>query len=345
MKDYIDINTDFFYNIKYFLILTGYSQSSKKQVDGKAMQFLVKNRFAVPLLALSVFTAYNYYFEGIKPVTFSLVSKQQFLGFIAGFLSNRIALLLTEIKDEIRVEDLLSIVPGSFAEVYRESKKLDAIRDKKIADNENRKLQNGETDLSQYDERGDLINERTLSTVIVICGPQAAGRISLSSSLMSNGNCNTKIRKCKFLTSDKLIANMYPEKYNFVTSEIIEKLKSEKKIVYEGEEKSFFGNEIPVFLSLDDLTKGESSGSNSASMKSMGVGNTDSNTLMQSAGTTTASDSASVSTTVTDESKGVQIFGKTFFSKGTDTPLFKASPAILPCVIDGPPEMIEALMK
>ena len=279
------------------------------------MQFLITNRFAVPLLALGSFTLYNYYVDGIKPVTFNLVTKQQFLGIIAGFLSNRVALLLTEIKDEIRLEDFLSIVPGSFAEVYRESRKLDEIREKKIRDNENRKLQNGDSDESEYDEFGELINERTLSTVVVICGPRAAGRLSLSNSLLKNGKCNTKIRPCKFLTCDRTISNLYPEKYTFTSKEIIDKLKDEKKIIYEGEEKSFFGTEISYYLSLDDLTKTENSAPKIPEIN-----------------------------TTTNEKKGIQIFGQTFFGD-SEVKVIKKNPTVLPCVIEGPPEMIEALMK
>ena len=304
-----------FLNFIYFNITIGYSQSKKKNADGKLMQFLITNRFAVPLLALGTFTAYNYYIDGVKPVTFNLVTKQQFLGIIAGFLSNRIALLLTEIKDEIRLEDFLSIVPGSFAEVYRESRKLDEIRERKIRDNENRKLQNGDSDESEYDEFGELINERTLSTVVVICGPQAAGRMSLSNSLLKNGKCNTKIRSCKFLTTDRAASSLYPDKYIFTSEDAINNLKSQKKIVYEGEEKSFFGSEFSYFLSLDDLTKGEN---HPPKVQEPDV--------------------------LINEKKGVQIFGQTFFGDDNRKVLSKV-PMVLPCVIDGPPEMIEALMK
>ena len=319
-------------------MLTGYSKSSKKQTDSKLTQFLVTNRVAVPLLALAVFTAYNYYTTGVKPVTFSLVTRQQFLGIIAGFLSNRVALLLTEIRGEVRLEDFLSIVPGSFAEVYRESRKLDEIRDQKIRDNESRKLANGEEGESQYDEYGNPMDQQTLSTVVVICGPQAAGRLSLTNALLKNGKCNDKIRKCKFLTTDRSAASYNAEKYNFITEDNLQKLRNEKKIVYEGEEKAFFGQEIAVYLSIDDLTKTASSSTSSGVTALPVVANdllTDSEVI---AGQEQANEQA----------KGVF----TFFSKdGKESSSGKGKgkgaliPIALPCVLDGPPEMIEALLK
>lgn len=271
----------------------------------------------MPLLALAVFTAYNYYTTGVKPVTFSLVTRQQFLGIIAGFLSNRVALLLTEIRGEVRLEDFLSIVPGSFAEVYRESRKVDEIREKKIRDNEAIRSANGQGE-GQYDEYGDPLDQRVLSTVVVICGPQAAGRLSLTSSLVKNGNCNNKVRICKFLTTDRAVASYNPEKYSFIDEEALKVLRKENKIVYEGDEKSFFGSEIPVYLSIDDLTRrAESSQADAKSLEKGSEGQGEA-----------------------EASKGA--FG--FLSKGKGKEV-KAAPVILPCVLDGPPEMLEALLK
>lgn len=84
-------------------------------------KLIVDARFLVPLIALVLFTAKNYYIDGRSPEAFSIVTRNQFLGIIAGFLSNRLAILLTEIRAELRTEDFLSIVPGSFAEAYRQA--------------------------------------------------------------------------------------------------------------------------------------------------------------------------------------------------------------------------------
>ena len=304
------------------------------------------NRVAVPLLALALFTAYNYYTTGVKPVTFSLVTRQQFLGIIAGFLSNRVALLLTEIRGEVRLEDFLSIVPGSFAEVYRESRKLDEIRDQKIRDNESRKLANGEEGESQYDEYGNPMDQQTLSTVVVICGPQAAGRISLTNALLKNGKCNDKIRKCKFLTTDRSAASYNPDKYNFITEDNLQKLRIEKKIVYEGEEKAFFGQEVAVYLSIDDLTKTTSASASALTSTSSVV------TALPVVTNDVVTGSDKVAEQEKEKEQANGVFS--FFSKdGKDGSSGKGKgkgkgaliPIALPCVLDGPPEMIEALLK
>ena len=296
-------------------MFSGYSKSAKKTTDSKLVQFFVTNRVAVPLLALAAFTAYNYYTTGVKPVTFSLVTRQQFLGIIAGFLSNRVALLLTEIRGEVRLEDFLSIVPGSFAEVYRETRRIDEKRDQKIRENEAIRSANGQGE-GQYDEYGDPLDQKVLSTVVVICGPQAAGRLSLTASLVKNGNCENKVRICKFLTTDRAVASYYPEKYRFVDEEGIKALRKENKIVYEGDEKSFFGSEIPVYLSIDDLTRRAE------------IAQVDVKSVAK----------------VSEEEASKGVFG--FLSKGKGKGgEIKAAPVVLPCVLDGPPEMLEALLK
>lgn len=269
----------------------------------------------MPLLALTAFTAYNYYTTGVKPVTFSLVTRQQFLGIIAGFLSNRVALLLTEIRGEVRLEDFLSIVPGSFAEVYRESRRIDENREKKIRENEAIRSANGQGE-GQYDEYGDPLDQKVLSTVVVICGPQAAGRLSLTASLVRNGKCDSKVRLCKVLTTDRAVASYYPEKYRFIDEEALKALRKENKIVYEGDEKSFFGSEISVYLSIDDLTRRAESAP--VDVKS--------------------------AVKVSDEEAPKGVFGFLSQGKGKGKEV-KAAPVTLPCVLDGPPEMLEALLK
>ena len=276
------------------------------------------------------------------------MTRQQFLGIIAGFLSNRVALLLTEIRGEVRLEDFLSIVPGSFAEVYRESRKLDEIRDKKIRDNENRKLANGEEGESQYNEFGDPMDIQTLSTVVVICGPQAAGRLSLTNALLKNGKCKDKIRQCKLLTTDRSVASYYPEKYNFITEDSLQKLRNEKKIVYEGDEKSFFGQDIAVYLSIDDLTKTTSSSSSSSSSSSAAVTN-----VVGGGSTVGVPPLVTNNVPIKEQEQGNGLFS--FFSKdgkdGSNKDKGKGKgkgaliPIALPCVLDGPPEMLEALLK
>jgi hypothetical protein len=87
-------------------------------------KILVTGRFVVPALALLLLACKNSYLDGMEMKPFSLVTKEQFLGVAAGFLSNRLAIFLTEVRAEMRVEDVASFVPGSMAEAYRQSKKF-----------------------------------------------------------------------------------------------------------------------------------------------------------------------------------------------------------------------------
>ena len=54
-----------------------------------------------------------------KPAPFQSLSKEEFLGAAAGFLTYRLAVLVSEVASEVRTEDWLSILPGSIAESYR----------------------------------------------------------------------------------------------------------------------------------------------------------------------------------------------------------------------------------
>jgi hypothetical protein len=75
-----------------------------------------------PAAVVFFLAAVNYFTDTslIKP--FQLVSKEQFLGAMAGFLTYRVALFVTEVGTEMRFDDVLGILPGSFAEAYRQTK-------------------------------------------------------------------------------------------------------------------------------------------------------------------------------------------------------------------------------
>ena len=148
------------------------------------------------------------------------------------------------------------------------------------------------------------------------------------------------------LTTDRSVASYYPEKYNFITEDSLQKLRNEKKIVYEGDEKSFFGQDIAVYLSIDDLTKTLSSSSSSSSSSAVATADV---VLVESA--------VDVSPLVTnnapkkEQEQGNGLFsffskdGKDGSSKGKGKGKGALIPIALPCVLDGPPEMLEALLK
>ena len=193
-------------------------------------EVLVNARFFVPVVVLGLFAAKNYIIDGEAPQPFQLVSRQQFLGVAAGFLSNRVALFLTEIRAEMRTEDLLSIVPGSLAESYRQSKRLEATGRQQPA----------------------LVS--ALTTVVVITGPRAAGRSSLTNRLVKNAKLSGKFQVCKYLTTDTGAWQRDPMKFKLITDEELVALRDAGKLLYEGKEKGLFGAVVAVALSVDDVT-------------------------------------------------------------------------------------------
>lgn len=248
----IDISLSYFLGVlsgALYLILLG------KKVDqvgagfsvgtapapSKADEILAKSRFAVPLFLVGILSAKNIYVDGDEVSLFRFLSKEQFLSAIGGFLTYRLSLFATEVASEFRTEDVLSVAPGSFAESYRLAKKL------------------------RKDGGNEVDDSPTLTTVVLITGPRAAGRSSIATALANNINTNTKtnqvsktkndpLKVCKFLTTNPGLWQTNPTKYKIINIEELEKLKLNSKIVYEGEEKNTFGASAPVYLSIDDIT-------------------------------------------------------------------------------------------
>ena len=207
----------------------------------KADEILAKSRFAVPLFLIGVLSAKNIFVDRDEVSLFHLLSKEQFLSAIGGFLTYRLSLFATEVASEFRTEDVLSIAPGSFAESYRLAKKMK--KDGVAVD-----------------------NEPSLTTVVFITGPRAAGRTTLATALAKNIGTNSKtnqvsktknepLKVCKFLTTNPGLWQTNPTKYRIVSVEELEQLKLASKIVYEGEEKNTFGASAPVYLSIDDVVE------------------------------------------------------------------------------------------
>ena len=208
---------------------TGYSRAPTTSVQGRVEKAIVNARFLVPAICLGLFAAKNYVVDGDIPQLFKVVNREQFLGVAAGFLSNRVAIYATEIRAEVRAEDLLSIVPGSFAETYRQAKKLEA---------------SGPSPLDAAQQ---------LSTILVITGPRAAGRSLLTNSLLMGGKLAEKLKPCKYLTTDTATWQKAPTRFKLMTEEEMSSLRNAGKLVYEGEDKGLFGSAIPIAICLDDL--------------------------------------------------------------------------------------------
>lgn len=58
--------------------------------------------------------------SSIQP--FEFVTREQFIAAMAGFLTYRVSIFVSEVVPDLRMDDILGIMPGSVAEGYRQFK-------------------------------------------------------------------------------------------------------------------------------------------------------------------------------------------------------------------------------
>ena len=209
----------------------GYSADISAGTGGKLDNTLARGRFAVPLILVLLLGAKSLFVDGREWTAFNIVSKENFLGAIAGFLSYRVALFATEVATEVRTEDWLSIIPGSFAEGYRISKEL---KEKEAA--------------------GVVgVSAAALVPVVFVTGPKAAGRSSLALRIKAPGS-KKQIKYVKYLTSDPISWRANPDRYQLVETKELDSLRQAGELIYEGEETSPFGESTPIALAIRDFT-------------------------------------------------------------------------------------------
>lgn len=83
---------------------------------------LSKIRFLVPLLLVMTIALGNYLMDRSSIQPFEFVSREQFIASMAGFLTYRVSIFVSEVVPDLRMDDILSIMPGSVAEGYRQFK-------------------------------------------------------------------------------------------------------------------------------------------------------------------------------------------------------------------------------
>ena len=196
----------------------------------KLDEILAKSRFVVPLFLVLLLGAKNALVDGRAWTPFNIVPRENFLGAIAGFLTYRIALFATEVATEMRTEDLLGIIPGSFAEGYRMSKEMREREAAGIA-------------------AGNLA---PLIPVIFVTGPKAAGHSSLSLRIKSSLS-NKKISFVKFITTDSLAWRKSPERYQLVEKKELDDLRAQGGLFFEGLEQNPFGDSTDIALASRDF--------------------------------------------------------------------------------------------
>lgn len=147
-----------------------------------------KGRLLVPVLVVALLTCRNVYLDGQVPQYLRLISQQQFVCAMSGFLTSRFSIFLGEVTKEIRIDDWIGLVPGSLAVVIR---------------SQLQKQRQDEADLEAASEE-----QAAPYRIVFVTGPAAAGRHELLSQIVSSDTIreNTKYVNCKLLTTNIALA-------------------------------------------------------------------------------------------------------------------------------------------
>jgi hypothetical protein len=82
-------------------------------------------RLSLPAFAVLIVAIKNYYYDDSSTLsTFRMLSKEQFLGAMFGFMSYFFVILYSEVLKEIKIADAVGILPGSFVEALKISKNI-----------------------------------------------------------------------------------------------------------------------------------------------------------------------------------------------------------------------------
>jgi hypothetical protein len=232
--------------------------------ESKLEQLFIGGRYLTPVLLILLLTGLKKNFDScigesdFTRAPFHVIGKEEFLGAAAGFITYMVALIATEVGGEIRTEDVLSIMPGSVAESFRQAQGL------KQKENE-----------IEEDAPPPLI------PVIFVTGPKAAGRMGLvrklitssapSNNIDSNSNSNgisnsnnhnrglaSGLQRIPFQTTSKVAVDAEPNKYSLITQEEVDILRDRGELVYEGTDTGILGTPIPLYLTLETLVPLES---------------------------------------------------------------------------------------
>lgn len=239
-------------------IATAAAAGGAGDIKSKLEKYIVGGRYLVPVLAMGLLGSarkagiIGIENDGFTTAPLRLLSKQEFLGAAAGFITYMVALIITEVGGEIQLEDWLSILPGSIAEGVRRSRGLQT-----KAEAEAEAIANA---------------PRALVPLVVVSGPQAAGRGNTVKKLMKLADneyislhnqddqvkedtiSTSRIQLVRFLTTDSSIVAAEPNKYELISKTEVDVLRSQNgTLIYEGTETGLFGKSIDVFLTLSSV--------------------------------------------------------------------------------------------
>lgn len=219
-------------------------------MSSKLESYIVDGRLLTAVLLMAVLTKARPLLGGadFNAAQFRVITRGEYLGAVGGFLTYMVALIVTEVGGELRAEDVLSILPGSIAEGFRQAKK------------------------AQGGEEEDNAPPPPVP-VVFVTGPRAAGRADIVTELLrrdtesasgsargpsGGGGDGTvtrppPLRRVRYLTTSQAMAAAAPSMYTFASEAEIDALRSENALLYEGTVEPILGEAFPIFLPLDDI--------------------------------------------------------------------------------------------
>lgn len=218
--------------LKTDLIGSGYTVSSNTAAvaivtDGtsRIKNLITNGRLLVPVLLMGVLSAKNVFTNAFDMSLYRTLSKEQFLGAMAGFLTYRLSVFVTEVLTEVRTEDVLGVIPGSLAEGYRQVKKAKA---------------NG--------DRSEAVEDQ-LFPLIFITGPRAAGRLGVFEEVLGG---SLPLSPVPLLVTDSdfysQLQGRQRDRFRLATVEEVSLNQAAGNILYEGTESG-----VPVYLRRSDV--------------------------------------------------------------------------------------------
>ena len=209
-------------------------------------------RLLVPILLTTSIALGNYVTEDKAFSLFQMLSKEQYLGAMFGFLSYFYSILYFEVGRELSSDDLLGFLPGSISEGLK---------------------------MKRAKENVTETEPIKLKRILFITGPRAAGREILSKKLINKMNIKksgdekssqelqTKdLNLVKLITTNSKVAESDPSRYIFLNELELTQLKELGDIIYEGTEFGLFGESWKVAVSVEQIEISTASSSDNDSL-------------------------------------------------------------------------------
>ena len=220
-------------HIHTYLFLIGVGMK-EKPIQGDFDPVLGDLRLSIPLLLMCSIAVGNYCVGDKTFTMFQMLSKEQFLGAMVGFLSYFITILYQEVGKVLTFEDLVGFLPGSIAMGLRMSKVKKEV-----------------SEIEEY------------RRIIFITGPRIAGRRSITEGLIDRlryDNPKYQLKKIvpkfvgiKLLTTNMDVVDRFPAMYSRLPSGIMSDLKESRSVFLETFDYDIFQPSWDIALTYEEL--------------------------------------------------------------------------------------------